>query len=324
MIVKRLIIITIIALAAIDCRAQYNTKFNQYLFNQLYINPAYAGYNEDLSVNSIYRSQWTGIEGAPKTVALAAHGVFYDGKVGLGVTLQNDRVGAQNMTAVYANYAYKIQLSDVRNSKLSFGLAFGMIQSGINSSKLIPGQDYDNIVPVGDQSTILPDARLGFIYSNESFFISASVDNLLAKFFHKPDGNFLTSFIPKPNEYVNAGFTLILNDDVKLKPSLLLRDSPENPTNIDLNTAVVLADKVGFGLTYRTDVNLYKKGILDQSFQKSNAMVASATFSISSSLSIGYTFDYSLSKIGNLSYGSHQLSLSFHRQRANNLNNGNF
>ncbi|RFZ94860.1 type IX secretion system membrane protein PorP/SprF [Mucilaginibacter conchicola] len=320
---KKLIVLLVMALAAVNCEAQYTTKFNQYLFNQLYINPAYAGYKNDLSVSSIYRSQWTGIDGAPKTIALAADGMFDNKNVGIGLTLQSDRVGAQNFTAVYGNYAYKIKLSDFNDSKISFGLGFGLIQSGINGSKLVPGQENDNVVPVGDQSNILPDARFGFLYSNEHLFFGASVDNLLANFFYKANGNFLSTFIPKPNEYLTAGALLVINEDMKFKPSILLRDGPENPTNIDFNTAVILKDRIGFGFTYRTDVNLYNKAITHRDFQRSNAMVAYTSFSINGNISIGYAFDYSLSKIDNASYGSHQLSIGFHLQRASNLNDSN-
>ena len=41
-------------------------QFSQYMFNGLYINPAYAGYKDVLYGHLLYRQQWTG-EGSPRT-----------------------------------------------------------------------------------------------------------------------------------------------------------------------------------------------------------------------------------------------------------------
>lgn len=56
-----------VMLLAIGMRgvAQQNIQFSQYVFNGLSINPAYAGYKEDLYVNTVYRHQWAGFPGAP-------------------------------------------------------------------------------------------------------------------------------------------------------------------------------------------------------------------------------------------------------------------
>ena len=65
---KRIIII--LALAALSPReavAQQDPMVSQYMFNGLYLNPAYAGSHDYWSSTLSFRSQWVGFDGAPMT-----------------------------------------------------------------------------------------------------------------------------------------------------------------------------------------------------------------------------------------------------------------
>ena len=55
--------------------AQQDAQFSQYMFNGIYINPAYAGYKEQLNVHAFYRNQWSGVNGAPRTGSLAVDAI---------------------------------------------------------------------------------------------------------------------------------------------------------------------------------------------------------------------------------------------------------
>jgi type IX secretion system PorP/SprF family membrane protein len=321
MIKKPLILLGMI-FCTLLAKAQQGAQFSQYIFNGLYINPAYSGYKEDFYVNSFYSSQWTGVEGAPQTQSIAADGAVNNGKVGLGLIFQHDQVGAQNNIAAYGNYAYRIQLNDEATSKLAFGLGFGFIQSGIDGSKLNSVQSNDSFIPVGYESVLLPDARFGILYTNESFFIGASVDNILANYLHKASSSTFLVPIPKPNEYLTIGALFDLNDDTKFKPSVLIKNNPGLPESMDINAYILLGGKVWMGATYRTNVTINNSTSLG-GLQNSNAMVAMTEFNVSEALRIGYAFDYSLNKIGNNGYGSHLLSVSFLLKKSNRVNPAN-
>src|ERR1700744_134381 len=101
---KKLVLFFGLIVCFAKAMAQQDAQFSQYIFNGLYINPAYAGYKEDLYVNSFFRSQWTGLDGAPTTFSIAMDGAVNDGKVGLGLMIQRDQIGAQNNIAAYGNY----------------------------------------------------------------------------------------------------------------------------------------------------------------------------------------------------------------------------
>src|SRR3546814_9474254 len=90
-------------------QAQQDAQFSQYIFNQIYINPAYAGYRNETTAHAFFRSQWTGVPGAPQTASLAFDGTLNNKRVGLALQIAEDKLGAQNSRSAYGNYAYKIQ-----------------------------------------------------------------------------------------------------------------------------------------------------------------------------------------------------------------------
>lgn len=316
---KRLILLFVLATTFLTAQAQQDAQFSQYIFNGLYINPAYAGYKSDFFVNSFFRSQWTGLPGAPTTASVAADGAVANDAVGLGLLLQRDQVGAQSTVAAYTNYSYRIQVGDDEDSRLAFGIGVGIIQSGIDGNKLNPVQAGDNYIPTGYHSFLSPDARVGFFYSNNDWFIGASVDNLLPQYTHPTStATSLGVPIPKPHEYFTMGGIFDLDGgETKLKPSVLIKDTPTAPTSMDINMFFLMSDKLWLGGTYRTAVPLYNKPNLQKGLPTSSAMVATVEFFASESLRIGYAYDYSLNKLGAMGYGSHEISVAFTIKNAN-------
>ena len=157
---KILLLITLILGFSIVGRSQQDAQFSQYMFNGIYINPAYSGYKEQLNLHAFYRNQWTGIQGSPKTMSLAIDAIANDGNVGLALQLSSDRLGAQRNESVYGSYAYRIRLNADGYSRLAFGVSVGAVQLGIDGALLNPN-DPEPFQPKGLQSTIVPDARAG-------------------------------------------------------------------------------------------------------------------------------------------------------------------
>lgn len=306
---KRFLLIFFCLLAGV-AEAQQDAQFSQYMFNGLYINPAYAGYKEDTYVQCFYRSQWTGLQGAPQSFSASADGAVSDNRVGLGLLVAQDKLGAQSSLAGYANYAYKVQIGQNPNSRLSFGIGAGFVQAGIDGTQLHAAHDGDNYVPPIFQSALLPDARLGVLYTNDDWFAGFSVDNLLAQ--HMKSDESLLVPIPKPHYYLTAGALFEMNDAIKFKPSILLKDDAAGPTSLDVNAFFLLGEKIWIGSTYRTAVPLYAKPHLQSDLQKSNSITGMAEFFATDRIRVGYAFDYSLTSIGTYSYGTHELSIGIY------------
>jgi len=289
-------------------KGQQDAQFSQYMFNGIYINPAYAGYKEQLNVHAFYRNQWTGITGGPKTMSLAVDAIANDGNVGLALQISSDRLGAQRNESVFGNYAYRIRMNSDGSARLALGLGVGAVQLGIDGSRLNPN-DPEVYQPTGVQSTILPDARAGVYFSNNRFYAGLSADNLIAQYIDIDRYAFIPK--PKPHYYLTAGVLLPLNEGILLKPSFLLKDDRGGPTSLDLNAFVILANKFWVGGSYRTGVKLYSKDYLQKNLSQLNSAVAAVQFLPTENFRIGYAYDFSIGPLQGYSAGTHEISISY-------------
>jgi type IX secretion system PorP/SprF family membrane protein len=301
----------------LTAQAQQDAQFSQYMFNGLYINPAFAGYKQDVYLNAFYRSQWTGLDGAPQTFSLAADGAIKDLKVGLGLLLTQDRIGAQSSFAGYANYAYRLQIGYDEDSRLAFGIGAGFVQNGLDGSKLHAVQADDSYIPTGNQTVILPDARLGLLYTNKRWFAGVSVDNVLSRMANGVKDKSIMTPVPVPHFYLTGGTIFDVNEQTKIRPSFLLKDDFKGPTSLDINLFTLLGERIWIGGTYRTAVGLYNKPALQKGLQKSNAVIGVVEVFATDRLRVGYAFDYSLTPMQNYSYGSHELSIGIYLRPGN-------
>lgn len=289
--------------------AQQDAQYSQYIFNGIYINPAYAGYKENLNMHAYYRSQWTGIEGSPTSMSLAVDAIANSGNVGLAFQVSNDKLGAQSNLAAYGNYAYRIRMNADGSSRLALGLGVGVVQLGINGAMLNPNRP-EMEQPTGNQSAILPDARVGVHFSNDRFFAGVSVDNLVSRYIDVDRYAFIPQ--PQPHIYLTAGTLFNLSPDVRVKPSVLLKDDRGGPTSLDVNAFLILGDRFWFGGSYRTGVKLYNKDYLQKDLTNLNSAVAAVEFFPSERLRIGYAYDFSIGPLQGYSSGSHEVSLGFY------------
>src|ERR1043166_65948 len=111
---KRILIFAFCAVSVMKGFAQQDPQYSQYMFNQMAINPAYAGSKEALSTTAFIRDQWTGIEGAPKTQTISVHGPLKSKKVGIGGAVIADQIGPKKSIGALVSYAYRIP---VKNGK---------------------------------------------------------------------------------------------------------------------------------------------------------------------------------------------------------------
>ncbi|MCZ4244103.1 PorP/SprF family type IX secretion system membrane protein [Pedobacter punctiformis] len=309
---KKRIILFVLMAFSLFAKSQQDAQYSQYMFNGIYINPAYAGYKEQTNIHSFYRNQWTGITGAPKSMSLAVDAIANDGNVGLALQVASDKLGAQSSLSAYANYAYRIKTNSDGSSRLAFGLGLGVIQNGLNGDMLDPLDGGDQYIPVGTEKQVAPDARAGVFFSNNKFYAGFSVDNLIAQYILKNRDLSINFPQPKPHYYLTAGMLVPLSAGIQLKPSFLLKDDRGGPTSLDLNAFVLLADRIWLGGSYRTAVKLYSKDYLQRDLDKKNSIVAMTEIFATPQLRLGYAFDYSLSELQGYSGGSHEISVGFY------------
>ena len=289
--------------------SQQDPQYSQYMFNTLVINPAYAGYRETANISLLHRDQWSGFAGAPKTQSVVADAAFgADKKVGLGLSVVSDKAGLQRQTSAHANYAYRIPVG--ADARLALGVSIGVGQFSLNSGD---AQIQDDSDPnFGDKQTyFVPDARFGVHYSTSKFYAGLSATDLISKSIDYQQVGKNTIARQGRHYFLTAGGLFNLNSNFKLKPSFLIREDTKGPTNLDLNSFILIKESVWIGGSYRTGINLWKKTGWDNSTFSQNSVVGLVEAFVLKNMRVGYSYDYSLSELVDHSNGTHEISLGF-------------
>jgi type IX secretion system PorP/SprF family membrane protein len=322
---KKNIIIIIISIAGYtSANAQQNIQFTQYMFNSLSVNPAYAGYKEEWFIQSGLRNQWVGIDGAPKTGSLSVDGIIdpENKKMGIGLQLTCDKLGPQSSVSGYLNYSYRLQLDAFDTQRLSFGLGVGITNYSLDGSVLNSVTKNDPSIPVSQFSNFVPDARVGVYYNTSKFYAGLSLTDLFS-------GGITSNFVDvnaisydnikrKRNLYLILGTLHNLNEELKIRPSLLVKEDFKGPTSVDINTMFIFKDKFWIGASYRTGLKIkseqYSQG---QILSTLNSMSGVVQFFVTDNLRVGYSYDYSLNGLKNEQSGAHELTIGLTLPRKN-------
>jgi type IX secretion system PorP/SprF family membrane protein len=313
---KKHMILLLLAIGG-TASAQQGIQFSQYSFTGLAVNPAYAGYKEDWTLNMVSRLQWTGIDGAPRTGAVSIDGLTDDIRKnkGLGLVIIADQLGPQTTSTAYVNYAYRLRLDAGDTQRLSFGLGVGASQYVVDYSKFAATDSGDpQLGTTGSISKFSPDFRFGIFYTSPSFYLGASAVNLFADAGFKDN---LAVIREERNFYVTTGYLMPINPNLDWKPSILIKEDFKGPTNLDLSTNFLINRVLWLGATYRTGVKSFSKTALQTNLSNYDAVVGMAQFYINPRFRVGYSYDYNVSKLATTQNGTHELSIgiSFNRRK---------
>lgn len=270
--------------------AQQDAQFTQYMYNTINVNPAYAGSRGSLNIFGLHRTQWVGIDGAPVTNALSINTPINESRIGIGVSLINDRIGPTNENTFSADVSYYIKASE--DFKLSFGLKGSLNVFKLDVSKLNPVDQTDprfqNL-----NNVFSPNIGLGFyLHSNNTYFGLSAPNFLESK---KYDDNSVALYKQKVNYYFIAGRIFEVNTNLKFKPALLTKLVEGAPLQIDVSGNFLINDRFVLGAAYRFDA----------------AISALAGFQINDALFIGYSYDFETTKLNNYNSGSHEIFLRY-------------
>jgi type IX secretion system PorP/SprF family membrane protein len=299
---KRLCYISIFFLVAASCYAQQDSQYNQYIFNELVINPAYAGTKEIINANAILSKQWAGLDGSPTTQTVSIEGPV-SGKIGLGFHLINDQIGAQSHQGVFGSYSYKLQINETY--KLSLGLALGASYFSINGTELTTASPDDPAVPKTSEGKLLLDAKTGLLFYGERLYAGLSVSDLLANAFQSEP--FYVKQIR--HYYLTAGYIFDVLPKLKFKPGFLYKHAYKSPSNIDINAFFLYNQKFWIGCTYRFGSMMFVNKTLSNSLKNRDAFVLMTEYNVNDKFRIGYAYTMTTGVLK--SYTSHEISLGY-------------
>jgi type IX secretion system PorP/SprF family membrane protein len=275
-------------------QGQQLTHYSQQPFNQVLMNPAFAGNNPCAELKSVHRAQWVGIGDAPRTTGVAVTGrlgkktreqteVFH----GFAVRFENDRIGPFEHNRVHA--AYAIHLPFKNDHFLSFGTYVGLDNFVFSNDNLNPLQS-DPAVQVSRASFLTPDFIFGAKYNTQKLFFALALQNFVPlrypigldakKVFH---ANFSTG----------AKFALG-KSDWELLPLVNIRFAARTPIAIDAYAIADYNNKLQFGLGYRNQ----------------ESVIFLARFRVLPRLTVGYSFDLITNQLKRNMAGTHEISIA--------------
>lgn len=288
--------------------AQQLPQFSQYIFNGLHINPAYAGYKNEGYIQSTYRSQWVGFEGAPTTFTMTADLSANEGMMGFGAMVLADKIGPTGTTSAMLSYAYRIQTG--RSSYLSLGASAGVSQYMVNGDELRAINPDDDELPQGRQSMMTPNMNLGMFFHTDGFYAGVSAYNLIGK--NQLEREHMALAVHDIHYYVTAGGLLNISDNVQFKPSFLVKYVSGSPTTYDLNAMFLFSEKFWIGGSYRSNLHIGNNDPEVPNLSNRNALAFITEFFATPNLRIGYAYDYNLNVLQNMRTNSHEISLGYY------------
>ena len=171
----------IVVFNSLSYQGQQTLQYSNYLENSFYLNPAVAHLGKK-SLNIIYRNQWIGFEGSPKTTFLSFQSSFSHKKdfklssfSNIGGFLQSENIGAFRSFKINISYSYSFLLSS--NWRLSFGSFLGVQQLGLDVSNITLFDNNDPVVDVSNFS-LLPDFSTGVTLTNNNNFFGISAKQI--------------------------------------------------------------------------------------------------------------------------------------------------
>ena len=269
--------------------AQQDAQFTQYMYNTININPAYAGSRGALSVFALHRTQWVGLDGAPVTNAVSVNTPFNNSRLGLGVSIINDKIGPTHENTISADLSYTIPTSE--KVKLSFGVKATANLFDLDVTRLNPVDDDPSLHDYNNKFS--PNIGAGVYLHSDKAYVGLSIPNFIES--NRYDDNEVAIFKEKINYYLIAGYILDLNSSIKFKPALLTKMVKGAPLQVDVSGNFMFNDKFVLGVAYRW----------------SAAITAMAGFQISDAMYIGYGYDLETTNLNNYNSGSHEIFLRY-------------
>lgn len=312
----------VIAVTAQLAKAQQRPQYTQYVFNNYLLNPALSGIENYTDVKLGYRSQWTGLDGAPVTSYFSVNAPignrFLQGDAtafpaggglnpssrsytqnymaaephhGVGLMVVSDKTGPITQTNIDATYAYHLGLTETLN--LAVGVSAGVSHNVIDVSKLTYVDQNDPTINNITGSQWKPDLGIGVWAYSSNYFFGASVQQILPQNLYVTTSTTAVQNKTVPHYFVTGGVKLFVSDDITLMPSALLKFIAPVPVTFDVNMKMSFRDKFWIGGSYR----------------RNDSYAALVGFNLNSLINVGYSYDFTTSALNTVSHGSHEIVL---------------
>ena len=282
------IFVSLLVAFGFTTQAQQLAMFTEYMYNEVTLNPAYAGSHEVISATILGRTQWVGAAGGPQTYSFNVHSPLRNEKLGVGVSAIYDQLTIESNINLMGSFSYKLKL---KNSDLHFGLQAGVAQQEKDFSKLNIN-DSDDPNGVSGKSGLSPNFGIGMYYFASQFYIGISAPQLLNNQL-KSNGFELSDQVR--HYFLNTGYVFDLGESVKFKPTIFLKYVENVRTEVDFTASFIIKEMFWLGAAWRTG----------DSYDLLLGIQATDQFKI------GYAYDITSTSLNQFNRGSHELVMNY-------------
>jgi len=269
--------------------AQQEWTSTQYLFNLYDVNAAYAGNHHALSTAMRHRTQWIGMEGAPSTQMLSMHAPLAGEKLGWGMRIQRESIGAREQWNARGSMAYRVQMG---NGVLSMALAGGILRQEIDPNG-ITAQDWNDPQLNGQRWTstsLLADAAL--FYHTTRWFAGVEANRINRAPMNWSPESKARSF-SQANIIAGQYFKVGPNDLISLTG--IVRVTENGMAQAELNVCWLWNNKLWMGGGYRVH----------------SGPVVIAECNVTKQFRIGYAYDMHVGALRQYQQGSHEVFIGY-------------
>ncbi len=292
-----ILVLIVLGFCSASFYGQQDAQYTHYMYNTLSVNPGYAGSRKVFSFVGLYRAQWVGLDGSPRTLTGSAHTRIGE-KIGVGLNITNDQIFITKETYFDAFFSYTFNISE--QGELALGLKGGAHLLDIDSNRLNKGafNPSDPVAEFSIDNKFSPQVGLGLYYYTQKYYLGLSVPNILqTKHFDEASANTQSFSTAKEriNYYLISGYVFDINQNTKFKPAGLLKVVEGSPLQVDISANFLLYNKLTLGAAYRW----------------SAAFSGLVGFQIHKQLMIGFAYDRETTKIQEFNSGSFEFFLRY-------------
>jgi type IX secretion system PorP/SprF family membrane protein len=303
-------------------------QFSQFYAAPLYLNPAFAGATGQARAGLNYRNQWPAIDANFTTMSAYFDYFIEDKSSGVGVLLTRDQEGLVGLRSLSLALQYSYELEITKQLGFRPGVQVALYNRNVNFSKLTFGDQFDpNTGEVVDRSS----AELEALNTNFSktfvdlsfggvFFTKVAWLGVAANHLNKPNQSIIDEKNQLPIKLsVHGGFKYFMRPGV-VGNGVYARDAERSIAPAFQYRHQGNFDQMDLGVYFTFEPIVLGTWYRGVPFKKFNSYVNNESLVLllgfvklgaKDAINIGYSFDYTISKLGPGSGGAHEFSLVY-------------
>ena len=288
---RNYIIFILLFLSYSKTQAQQEAHFSLFMLNNLQTNPGFAGSRRVASFNAVYRNQWTGFKGNPRSfLANFDCPLPNNDKLGVGLSLTSQAEGIARRMAVTPSVSYAIIHTEASTLRVGINASYRQYQFDLQSSSVNILERQDPTLGTNDSPNFSNmNIGVGVYYDRKNIYAGLSIPNLKQNpLILNENAKVKIHATELRHIYGMVGGLFLLggNENIQLKPSLLLKYVANAPFGVDANLSVLFKKKFMGGVSYRFGST------------SGDSVDFISFFQLKDNFAVGMAYDFTLSQIG--------------------------